>query len=565
MHLMLSSQIIEVLAAGAPPAAPSAWIGIPHPTDPVPSTLMPTLPTGADFTNHDWIDSYDPLTLAPPTHAVIAPNWPSAEQTNCYYADKFDGAATDTANTYGYPDKPRVTIPRAAFNAASLYLEVHGDNSAWVRATPQYDMGSGADVPFLMAGTKSTPRFVVGIDGPWVGEDFEIKAQHTIVDGIKWQERRTNSPYPKIKIREGAKYVCLRDVEIRGPGVSLGGGEVVGIAGIEADPVDFFVVVDSHIHHCGDDLNHNSDTHAFRPRAWSRHLWLLNSTINNVEGDGIQCGTSNNLSTDEANRTHYVYVGNCDFSFFGENCLDNKNSYHVIAGDCVFHDTDKNLGSNDTGVIISNNSEGPLTGYHWLINTEMYACAPAVRFAGGEVLERDYVVGCWFHDNGSGLSYLANNDNPTSELWIINNTVVENEDNGMNESSFGATKTNVACFIRNNITYNCVNNHVEASDPAFGSHEVSRLIGFNISGPIIFNEGDFSPTIANQIDVDPEFTNPGADDYTLKSTSPALGAVGVIDPVYQLFEDLYGINMRFDINGNPIPLTNADIGAYQRV
>ena len=73
--------------------------------------------------------------------------WPSSEASNAYYIDKTSALATDSANPFGFPDKPRLTLPRGVLPAGSI-IEIHGGVYA------------GADLYLSCAGTPGNPCWI---------------------------------------------------------------------------------------------------------------------------------------------------------------------------------------------------------------------------------------------------------------------------------------------------------------------------------------------------------------------------------------------------------------------
>jgi len=73
-----------------------------------------------------------PLGIPAPSFGLdeVAPAapaaWPGNEAAGYYYIDRTHPNATDSSNQYGYPDKPRATIPNYATFPAGTYIEVHG-------------------------------------------------------------------------------------------------------------------------------------------------------------------------------------------------------------------------------------------------------------------------------------------------------------------------------------------------------------------------------------------------------------------------------------------------------
>lgn len=560
---MADIRIIVPLGVQVPPAPSSEafdyrkW-GIPYPTDPVPSAIMPTLPTGADFTNHEWINTYDPCTIPNPDHADIAPNWPSAEQPDCYYIDQFNGG-TDTDNDYGYPNKPRASIPSAAFGASSLYLEIHGNNANWSDGNPQYSI----DPTITMSGTSVTPKFIVGVDGPWLARDWDVSGQHLIFDGLKLQERAAGNQFARFTVIDGGEYICFRNGELRGSGTS-DGGQCFGMDGSSTQPVNFVVLYNSEIHQIGapPPTATSQDAHCWRPTYWCRYLWCIDNIIHDAEGDGVQVGNSANTNPVAAS-AHYVYIGGNDFYSFRENCIDLKNSYHVVSAKNELHDTDFNDGSNDTGVIVSNNSEGTNTRYHWYIANEAYSCAPAFRFSGNQTGERDYLICNWIHDCDSGISFGEFGGLDDVDEYVVHNTIT-NCSGGMLTEGFGAP---AEIEVSGNISYDCGATHIEA--PTNNGATVSTLeyqLTYNSdTSNAEDNAASFDTATGNQENTNPVFTNPGSDDFTLQAGSPAIGAVTTRSSVFTEFQNLYGIDIAYDYAGNAIPATNADAGAWQRV
>src|SRR5262245_5348917 len=99
-----------------------------------------------------------------PPHGIPAPSFgiheappprPSpwtAAVPGFYYVDQGHAAATDDDNPYGWPDKPRQTLPRPI--PAGALVEIHG----------QYATDHGSPHQVVCAGTATHPAFVVGAD-----------------------------------------------------------------------------------------------------------------------------------------------------------------------------------------------------------------------------------------------------------------------------------------------------------------------------------------------------------------------------------------------------------------
>lgn len=563
----LAQPAVIAVASAAPTT--QTYVGVPEPTDPVPSAIMPTLPTSADNNTHEWINTYDPRTEPAPSHATIAPNWPSAEQANVYYIDAFHGSATDTNNTYGYPDQPRATIPAGAYGSSAIYVEIHGNNNAWpgIGGSPDYDLNS--IVSTGMTGTSSQPLFWKGVDSPWLGWEIELNAAtHVIFDDIHLMGSPGNQPQGRLRIFPGCSYVTFRNGTVRGDGVGASSGirtQVVDISGTSTDINQFILVYNNLIGYGGDYTQEfNRDVHGVRPLYYNRHVWILDNEIRNLQGDCIQIGNSANTDPNEAQRTHYCYFAGNTCHKTWENIIDCKTSYHFIASENEMYDC-----PDAVLCILTNNDEGALTGYHWLINNVMrdapFGC---VRMSGDQAGQMTYVIGNLMRDSAYGIRFADHSGTDDNDEWALHNTIV-NCATPMNIGSSGSSGGD-NLVISGNITYDDTGTHMtdggnNGAQGYTGTTALNYHVSYNTDlSATNLPTTEFDSTTGLQEDQDPLFTNVATDDYTLQAGSPAIDLVATLDPAFDAFFDLYGISIKKDIAGNTIPDTNADAGAYQR-
>lgn len=513
---------------GGPANGACAYPGIPHPTDALPAGIMPTLPTPGGQPGFP----YDPCTIEAPEISDAATP----------YVVSIDGDDATAGNGgLGTEAAPRRSIPEGSFGPGTV-IYVHGNNSPY--GTVDFDMGDETDWTFSC--TAAEPCFVVGIDNPRMGRRLNIaNSSHLIIDGVSVVDIPGGGrPWGNLRFSD-SQFITLRHAEVRGDGSNSSGGSVISMSNVE-----HMVTFDTQIHSAGSWESNATDVdvHGWRPAYGNRYLWLLDSELYHLQADGVQTGNSNNQNP-QSQSSHYIYIGGNTFYENYENALDNKNSYHVVFSTNDVHDhyaAPDASGANSTAVILSNNSEGPWTGYHWAINNRIWNAGLAIRDSGSEADERNFIIGnaVW---NVDGAFVQANND-ANRELWIIHNSV------SGSQTAFDVFQpgTNASLFIRGNVFH------------AAGTIDTMSDVNSVFSGNVLFDttlQGNWDEETGT-ITADPLLADPAAGDMTPSASSPALDAASE-DAVFALFTSLYGLDIRTDLHGTPRPAGAWDIGAVE--
>ncbi len=512
-----------------PPPAGGWYPGIPYPTDDLPGGIMPTLPTPG--TQSGW--PYDPLTLE-------LPETGSGENVYVVSVDGSDAAAGNGGS--GTLDAPRRTIPTGDLGP-SAHLYIIGQGSEY--GTVDFDVGD--DDAWTCTGTADQPCFIVGIDGPRIGRRLQIQgSEHVVVDGLSFVDTPNGGrPWGSLNIAS-SRYITTRNVELRGSGASSSGGSAMGIQDVE-----FLFSYRMHFEDLGSwETNpQDRDVHAWRPQYDNRYLWLIDSELFHIQGDGVQTGNSSNNGPQEAS-SHYVYIAGNEFYENYENAIDNKNSYHVVLSSNEVHDffASEGMGANSTAIILSNNSEGPWTGYHWAIDNHVYAAGLAIRDSGSETDELNFAIGNVVHDVST--AFLQANNDPGRQFWVVHNSV------------FGA-QVNLDVFQPGNGSSLVVEGNVFQGGEIDTMGEVDSTLRNNILFDVQVG-GTWNVEVGN-VAQDPQFADPGAGDLIPGPGSPAIDAFDAESEVFSLFEDLYGLDIRTDIAGTDRPAgARWDIGAYEQ-
>ena len=544
-------------------------LGIPYVTDPVPGAVMPTLPSGADYNDHEWIGTYDPVSEPTP-----APTGGANEWVVSVHGDD-DSAGNGGKGTL---QLPRATLPPIGTTfAAGSKIFIIGDNTPLPSA---YDdnrkidfttwQGTGGSVGAIFNGTKEAPCWIIGIDKPRISTRATVfKGTHYIFDGIVTEDNNVNGG-GSIQI-EDSQYVCFRNGWMYGRSLADYGGNVFSISSTSAQmPTKFVILYNTEIAYHGDWLNPSTkkDVHGFRPMWWTRYTWCINNHIHHCQGDGTQSANSERFipegyENDFGVRPHYIYVGGNTMHDNRENAIDNKNSFHVIdaQNECYNHITASS--SDGTAIVLSNNNEGNLTGWHWALFNNVHDNAIGIRDSGDRDDEQSFMIGNLLYDNSKGLvvdkpigSHSGNNN-----LYVINNTVARGE-YGLYVHSWGSGELENNLYCIGNLTYEHNDTHM-LGNTRYTQAVLQHHLADNLLTPVKMDTTTWSLYDHVLTDQDPLFDDVDNNVFTLQYESPAIGLIPQIPQAYQTFETMYGISIAYDFAKKPLPQTDVAAGCFQ--
>jgi hypothetical protein len=567
---------ISMLAASAATSG-KAWsyIGVPYPTDALPGIagspstipIMPTLPNGAHYTAHDWYsgnaNSYDPCTISTPTP-------PSTVTAGEYVVDKFHPDATDTdsgdnaigGTVYGTTIRPRATLPSIMPASAGTKVFVYGD------ATPRptaYDNNRKVDysewhnTTWRFSGTAANPCWIIGIDDPRV-ECNEVAIEsstHLIVDGIVFD---TTESYGSSFDLNASRYITFRNsaqYSINKNGL------------FDVNDSMFVVYYNNECAYSGYPFATYDyrDKHGVRPLYGSRYVWFIDSHIHHLSGDAMQAGNSNN-SHPQDQSSHYTYFAGNHCHLCGENAVDNKNSYHVVVSQCDFHDFQPEYNPDGgTAVLVSNNDEGPWTGYHWILCCTIHDCSNGIRDSSDQEGEVNYIIGNILYDmdNAALLEQDSNRENQEKVYWV-NNTIY-NCKYGYLRARQQSTYTS---YMEGNL-FDQLTGCVFVSGGGTGIVLNAPDSQMNVTSNVMYGNASDTPTsgwaswsdniIGDASSENPLLIDPARLDFAPAEGSPAINAMKAESVAYQHYQSMYGIDIRYDYLGNYRGTTNLSIGA----
>jgi len=536
------------------------YIGIPLPTDPVPAAIMPTMPTGADFTNHEWINTYDPLTAA-------VPNAPSVVTANEYVVNKFHASATNSNEgdnsidgiVHGTTDRPRLTIPSGSTFAAGTKIFIYGENSPLpttktTNRKVDYDSWQKKNTTLRFNGTSAAPCWIIGIGKPRLRTErlTILNSTHLLFDGVYLEKHSKRKKGGNTVIRS-SNYLTFRNGGQYGFEVD-DGGSAFTIVGAKGATSDFIVYYNNEMAYHGDfdvpaGTKVKRDFHGWRPLSWCRWLWCLDNRIHHISADACQVNNSNDSSTDASKRPHYVYFAGNEVWRLKENMFDAKNSYHCIVSENYSHSTE------ESAMIMPNNSEGPLTGYHWAIANRITqsgarGTGSGIRGSGNEVDNYTAVIGNFIYDIPKAGLVIANQTTGDNvKNYFVNNTVVRCA-TGFSVNIWQPALNGWEVDFHGNIIYDC---DTEIDLRSTGDTKVNFRdnVLYDPSGSeTIINERDITSE-GNTSNKDPRFIDPTGNDPAGFVPQPGGSAVNGTSEhqVFRDFQKFYGLDIRKDILG----------------
>lgn len=293
-----------------------------------------------------------------PPLGVPIPSFGIIEQagTFTHYVDNTDPHATNTNNTNGTIEKPRLTIPSGL--SAGAVVEVHGGPYS----PANFQVMSGF-------GTATAPVIYHGVDAPIIlDREVRISGTYVIVEGFKIERK------PARIFGAGVNHVSIRYNEVSGQLPKPGGCAICVGSGVN-------VVVSNNLLHNNGDPNYfdENDIHGVQVSAGASDIWIVDNEMFGNGGDSVQVnsGVSGILAT-------RIYIGRNRMHSEGENAVDIKQAQDVIISQndmWGFRPTAfLHSGSDGTAVVINDdNISNGLDNHIWVIANHIHDSTNGVR------------------------------------------------------------------------------------------------------------------------------------------------------------------------------------------
>ncbi len=453
-----------------------------------------------------------------------------------HYVDMNSPNCTDTSNPYGSMAKPRLTVPKSLPEGA--VIEVHG-------GVYNYETAGGGKILHYGTGTAQYPIFFRGssITPPIFGNRMYIYGQYIIVENLILQGTGISIIIPSGYTYNGTlTHMAIRNCNLTGTGIAT------GVDGLEVGGhiKDNIVIYNNEISYFGCyNCSEENDAMGIAVSTNSHYIWVLDSHVHHNGGDSFQSGHS---APDGS--ISYVYIGRNEMHDDRENAVDLKNVADVVVSQNKMHGYNQlDIPGLDNTITVSHyggTAEGPQRV--WYLYNEMYNAGTANQ-VGGSARDDIYFIGNVIHDVGLSLTTWSSRD-----IYFIGNTLY-NISQGVDStgtSSYAAT-------ITNNIFGKLVGTggfHIRLEYTDYANNAV-------VNNNLFQDAMESNIECSNCITADPLFIGPENGNFQLQSSSPAIDT-GIEDEVYQQFYDLYGIDIRKDIEGRTRPQGGGwDTGAYE--
>ena len=470
-----------------------------------------------------------------------------------HYVDNTYPGATDTSNPYGTAERPRATVPTGLPEGS--VVEIHGGPYVYGGLSGDYHQ-----IEFSGTGTLQRPIFFRGL-----ASAIPIFYQTQIrTNGVYLIMENLDLDYSKIGTHYTfpSHHLSFRNLEVHGSPAPIGGAAISAGNGNH----HHLVVYNCHIYNNGDpDYPVENDLHAVLvgsrdPAEHAEYVWIVDNHMHGNGGDSVQ------VNSQIGNVINHVYIGRNLMHEEGENAVDLKESYNVVVSQNTAYGFEPGPGSDGTAIVV--NDDAPHENI-WLLFNEVYHSAHGIRFQGPA-----NILGNLVHDVAGNAIYGWGSGVVAS---ILDNTVYNvNRGIAWGGGTDGDTRLNIANNLFSNISglYLYVERPYVAEDST-----MSHNLLYNPGGSALLSWGlnseSGTETLAQFqtrtgqgagcVEANPRFVDAAHRNFYLQPTSPAIDAgtsAGIVQQTYDLFEQLYGLSIRQDMEAKA--RTGAwDIGAYE--
>lgn len=536
-----------------------------------------------------------PIDSSAPDTATKCPSWPAAQATDCYYIDNTHPKATDTSNTYGYPDKPRLTIPYVSSYPAGSYIEIHGGRYNTTPAT------------ITAKGTPEAPVWIRGASSdamPDMGAKLYLKdSTYTIIENLDFN----NFAQVAVNIVGlNSNNICVRNSKFRNLTTTT------PTAAISSTPFQNGIIHDLVFYNNTFDTLGNVETTVdidflgIGVDLWGRtppttlyNVWALNNSGYKISGVLFQSNgdqrdvpkaINEGRTVTNIDNLHHMYMGFNVHAFGREGLSSMKMTRDAIISQNVAHSGYNPAAGHGTGAHML---EGP--DYVWIIFNTFYNMTYGVRQSNMYYdmfrNQKSFVIGNVIYDmNEKSKKYIRTDrykpsqgidcESARHQRYFIDNTIY-NVGGGIvgtcyHEDDLVENSGNVIAGVTGIDDNGAPDFHMTAVvNPGIFNTDYSFFQPRQDNGTVTFFKFNNSPQIMNSLSAyqatgqcqncwagDPMFADPSNHDFHPQANSPLIGK-NIRHSVYDEFKKRYGISIDYDIEGKPRPFVGRTLGALE--
>ena len=538
-----------------------------------------TPPIGIPDPGDTWGGGLHPIDTPVPAQPA---GWPGSEVEHYYYIDNSKPNCTDSNNRYGFPAKPRCSFGNGTYPAGT-YVEFHGNPTNTMQTTFQC--------------TATEPCWIVGrnSDRPVFTNDGRViltNSSYVFVDGLEFTDKHRDGVSVDDSGSGVSHHISIRnnyahDYIYNSP------GSIFSAGARDTGTVHDIVLYHNKCERNGqpnasEDTDLHCSTFGLRRNdqlnSEAYNLFWLANICNDNGGSGIQV----NGWPGGQPHLHHIYLGKNIGSNNRQRMIGVKQSSHVIVSQ------NKYIPGQDCGSAgCSSESFGWALSpdYVWFIFNTAYEASDGWRSSdasgGSSADTRIYLIGNEIYNIKPNENMEAHNPtnawrygqgvdlkNGSAEVYVVDNTFY-NVDGGVLSMRNDDNPTH----IYGNIFYDIYPLDTFVSFQLNAAKNLNNSSDYNVffdpDGNQRWRKGSTDYTdlsdwrTATGFDqhsrlIDPKFVNGPHYDFRLQPDSPAIDANNSPRDVYDLFQSLYGINIRVDFNGIPRPQGSGwDMGAFE--
>ncbi len=536
-----------------------------------------------------------PIGIPAPSFGIneVAPAWPSqwpnAQVNNFYYIDNTHANSTDVNNPYGYPSKPRKTVPTGPFGPGT-YIEMNGGPyTTSIAATFNCTLAAPC---WLRGGSNTTKTVFTGAGISVQDSSYLIVENFDMNGGVGdggMSVTGTNT-----------HHIALRHSSIQNKPYPGNNTSAISVIPKNGGTVRDIVIYNMYFAELGDwQATQDQDFHAVVPSLWGRdatatvyNVWFLDSTCFHISGNCIQVNAGNWANSYQY--LHHIYIGRNKGSNSRQAAFWSKQASDVIMSEneafggrahgsqpgdgmgyqyrpnnlwiIYNHIYDNNYGirqsdsawssPNNTAYIVGNTIHDihPLPGNPYN-PTDQWRTGTAITFWKGQM--NRYVIDNTIYDVHNGITSIE-----TGPIHMSGNLISNIDPTGTFLDVSNAARNGVASFDYSlfydpqgdfSVAWNYVRYTSLASFILATGQCANCITGF----PAFVN-----PTVGEQANNKHDF-RPGTNSAALAANNDLNNSGNNTPDVYAIFQARYGLSIRRDRAGKTRPMIGRSIGAYE--